>query len=192
MEEQNIILEKQKSPNLKTIIAAVAIIIILAVILFTVFSSPIPKDYKKLRQNLRDENYKVESITDREEALDWFGDLLDALLYYEDDGLYKEAARIVEEIIELNENTIDELVKSVDCSVIAVDEDYENFIMAIYFDDSKSAKEFYKIFEVVFEFVKDNGSDGDIFEEVKRDDFKFDQKGKVIYVGTKDALKACK
>ena len=192
MEEQNIILEERKSPNFKIIIAAVAIIIILTIVLLVVFSSPIPKDYKKLRQNLRDENYEVKSITDREEALDWFGDLLDDLLCYEDDGLYEEAERIVEEIIELNENTIDELVKSVDCSVIAVDEDYENFIMAIYFDDSKSSKEFYKIFEVVFEFVKDNGSDGDIFEEVKRDDLTFGQKGKVMYIGTKDALQASK
>lgn len=192
MEEQNIILEKQKSPNLKIIIAAVAIIIILAVVLFVVFSSPIPKDYKKLRQNLRDADYEVESITDREDAMDYFAELLDNLLYYEDDGLYEEAERIVEEIIDLNKDTSEELVKSVDCSVVAVDEDLENFIMVIYFDDSKSAKEFYKIFEVALEFVKDNGSDGNIFEEVKRDDFKFAQKGKVMYIGTKDALKACK
>ena len=156
------------------------------------FSSPIPKDYKKLRQNLRDADYEVESITDREDAMDYFAELLDNLLYYEDDGLYEEAERIVEEIIDLNKDTSEELVKSVDCSVVAVDEDLENFIMVIYFDDSKSAKEFYKIFEVALEFVKDNGSDGNIFEEVKRDDFKFAQKGKVMYIGTKDALKACK
>lgn len=191
MEEQNIILEKQKFPNFKIIIAAVAIIIILAVVLFVVFSSPIPKDYKKLRQNLRDEDYYVVSSTSRDEILEALGGMFDGIFYYEDEGLEDELYKLVDKS-GLNEHEMAELSKSIDCIVLGVDEYNENYIISLYFEDKSSAKEFYLLFQPLFDFVKENGSDGDMFENIKRSDFTFGQKGKVMYIGTKDALKVCK
>ena len=192
MEEQNIIAEKQNHSNLKIIIIAIALILIAAIALVIVFSSPVPKDYKKLRQNLRDEDYEVESFTSREDALDTFAGALENMLWYDDEGLADEAYKMLENLYDLDENHIEEISKGLDCAVAAVDEDEENFLLVMYFDDNKSAKEFYGIFESIFEFIEKNGSDSYMFDEIKREDFVFGQKGKILYFGTKNALKACK
>ena len=191
MEEQNIILEERKSPNYKIFIAAVAIVIILAIVLFVVFSSPIPKDYKKLRQNLRDEDYYVVSSTSRDEILEALGEMLDGMFYYEDEGLEDELYKLINKS-GLNEHEMTELSKGIDCVVLGVDEYNENYILSLYFEDKSSAKEFFLLFQPLFDFVKENGSDGDMFENIKRSDFTFGQNGKIIYIGTKDALKASK
>lgn len=192
MEEQNILVEKRKSPNFKIIIAAVATIIILAIVLSIIFASPIPKDYKKLRQNLRDEDYYVVSSTNRDEILEGLEKvMLEGIFYYEDEGLEDELYKLIDKS-GFNEHELIELSKSIDCFIWATDGYYENYMISLYFEDKSSAEEFYSLFKPLLDFVKENGSDSDMFENIKRSDFTFGQKGKVMYIGTKDALKASK
>lgn len=191
MEEQNIIVEKRNHLNIKTIIAIITLILVMAVALIVIFSSPIPKDYKKLRQNLRDEDYYVISSTDRDEILEGLEEVFDEIFYYDDEGLEDELYKLIEKSM-FSEHEFSEMSKDIESLVVGVDEDYENFIIAVYFDDKASAKEFFDFVCPLLEFVAENGSDGEIFENIKRSDFTFDRKGKVIYIGTKDALKASK
>lgn len=193
MEEQNITVEKKNSPNLRIIILAIAAVAIIAIICVLAFPSTIPSDYKELRKNLRDEGYEVNSTTDRDEALDAYAGFIYTLCYYEDKGLEDEVNRIREDIVDsVDEAVLKDIEKSVNCAVMAVDEDEENFIIALYFDDKKSAKEFCEIFKPLLVFIKENGSDSYTFEEIKREDFTFGQSGKIVYIATKDALKASK
>ena len=150
------------------------------------------RDYKKLRQNLRDDDYTVVSSTNREEILDALNSLiLEDIFYYEDEGLEEELYSLIKKSA-LNEHEFNELSKSIDCLVFGYDEDIEDFIVALYFEDRISAKEFYSLFKPLLEFVKKNGSDGEMFENIKRNDFRFGQKGKLIYIATKDAVKSSK
>ena len=193
LKERNIEVGKNGLPTIKIIIAAVAAIVIVAIICIIAFSSPLPNDYKELRKNLRDAGFEVETETDKDEALDFYADFISNLLYYDDEDLEDEADTLVENIEDNSDATIlKDIRKSVNCAVMAVDEDEENFIVALYFDESKSAKELYKTFKPVLKFIKENGSDSYVFEEIKREDFTFGQKGKIVYIATKDALDLCK
>ena len=193
MEEQNIILEKPRTFNFKIIIATIALIVVIAIVLIVLFSSPVPKDYKKLRQNLRDEDYEVESTTDRAAALEAFSAVIEGFLEYKDSGLQKESERLMKSISKtLSESNTKEILKSTEHGVFAYEEDGDDFMLVLYFDNSQSAKEIYKIIEPALEFIKENGSDAHVFEEVKRDDLVFGHKGKLLYFGTKNALKVSK
>ena len=189
MEERIVTIKNLNSPKIKTIIAIAAVIIIMTIAL-AISSSSIPGDYKKLRQNLRDLNYEVETYLDKDDALMCFTMMVNSLTYYEDEDLEDEVDKIYENLADTtNESDVEDIPKSVDCAVMAVDEYEENFIVVIYFDDSKYAKTFFEMCKPLLEFIKENGSDSYEFRNIKRDDFVFAQKDNIVYLGTKNAVK---
>lgn len=193
MEEQNIIMEKLKKINPETVCAIIAIILVVIIIINLASPSPIPEDYRELRNNLRAQNYEVESETDGEYAIGMFIDLLTTVLYYEPEYIEDEMDKVMYQISEsISENQARELINSAVCTVTAVNEYENNFLVVIYFDNTKIAKTFYNYLKPAFNFIKQYGSDWYGYDNIPLDEYTFGQDGKTVYLGTKDALDACK
>ena len=142
----------------------------------------VPNDYKKARSNLRDSEYTVTITEDTDVSLFAFFYFLQIK---SDDDVAKEIKKAYEE----TDSEFDQCDKRFETLLEAYDEDDENFLFILYFEDSKSAKEFYKNAKDIFEIVCENGLD-DSFIDAKISDYTHGRSGNAVYIGTKSALKA--
>lgn len=142
----------------------------------------VPNDYKKARSNLRDSEYDVTITNDTDFSLS-------AFFYFLQINSDDDVAEEIEEAYDEIEKKIDEYDKRFETLLEAYDEDDENFLFILYFEDSKSARNFYKTSKYIFEVVCENGLD-DSFIDAKTSDYKHGYSGNAVYIGTKSALKA--
>jgi len=192
MEEQNTKIEAKHSPNIKIIIAAIIAVIIIAIVLHIVLASPIPKDYKVLSENLKNNSYEVKIHSDGANAANTAGALIGLHLAFGDQTIIEKGKEIFDKLQDTilnNQSFFENIDKAIDCGVFA---NYDSdSLWVLYFKDSNSANRFYSAYLPVFEFIQNNISHSGL-DELKCKEIVFGQKGKIVYFGTKDALKASK
>lgn len=168
----------------KTILRTMTFVIILIIALGLVACS-VPHDFKEARSNLRDNEYTVTVYNKDVVISNKYSVILKMLSgYVYDEDTTKEIDKIVDEI----QNRILRLEKDLEKVLIAGDEDYENILFALYFGESKTAREYYDLVEDIFAIGKREGLNA--FDEIKKSDLTYGVTGAVVYFGTKDAVKA--
>lgn len=75
--------------------------------------------------------------------------------------------------------------------LVAANEDNDEFFLAVYFEENKDAKEYYKLIKDVLDVAKKEGLSA-LFKDIRRDDLTYGVNGAVVYFATKEALKASK
>lgn len=170
----------------KTILRVVTLVMLFVMALSLVACS-VPHDYKDARRNLRDEDYTV-VVTDKDDlglsakSSAIFKALVGLLITDED--VTEELEEIADDI---NKDLAD-MEKDLKKVLTAYDEDEENMLIACYFEDAKTAFEYYDLIKDVFEIAKREGLQS--FDEIRRSDLTYGVTGVVVYFGTKDAVKA--
>lgn len=170
----------------KTILRVMTFAMIL-IIAFGLVACSVPHDFKEARSNLRDNEYTVTVYNKDDVVISNKYSLILGMLssyVYDDEDTTKEINKIVDDI----QNRILHLEKDLDKVLIAVDEDNENILFALYFEESKTAREYYDLIEEIFKIGKREGLEA--FDEIKKSDLTYGVTGAVIYFGTKDAVKA--
>ncbi|MBQ8434301.1 MAG: hypothetical protein IJX23_05825 [Clostridia bacterium] len=172
----------------KTILKLTTIVMLFVLAFSLVACSVIPQDYKEARSNLRDNDYTV-NVGDKDDIVD---------SDHEYSSVLEMITQLLEyDVIEENEESLEELhpelaeiEKDLDKVLAAFDEDQENLLVIIYFEDASSAKEYFELIGDVFQIAKAEGLSSEI--DIRKDDLTYGVSGIVVYFGTQDALDAAK
>ena len=156
--------------------------ILLVVCLFMVGCAKIPKDYKDARSNLLREDYYVMDERDFEAFLEGVDFLGFALLYEED---YEN---LEDRYYWLPEELVDEYKYGFEKGLVGTDEG--EIVILAYFEDSKTARKFYKDVKELLQEVSESSYVEGFMNGRSKIDIKFGRSGKVVYLGTENALDA--
>lgn len=172
---------------MKKTILRVATLAMLFVMVLSLVACSVPHDYKDARRNLRDEDYTVE-VRDRDDVVvsTKKSAILNILVMVLDAD--EDVAEEVEEIANDIKKDLADMEKDLKKVLTANDEDRENMLVACYFEDAKTAFEYYGLIKDILEIAKREGLKN--FDQIRRSDLTFGVTGCVVYFGTKDAVKA--
>lgn len=171
---------------MKKSILRVATLVMLFVLALSLVACSVPHDYKDARRNLRDEGYTVE-VGDKDDVVVSSNSAILSLMVMLLDA-DEDTAKEVEEIANDIEKDLADMETDLKKALTASDEDGENLLIACYFEDSKTAFEYYGLIKDVFEIIKREGIKNS--NKIRRSDITFGVTGCVVYFGTKDAVKA--
>lgn len=171
----------------KTVLKITAVAMLLVYALSFVACS-VSQDYKEARANLRDNDYTV-TVYDKDDVI-YPTHKYSYILEFLYDMLEEDVADEIVETYEDIESDLAEIEKSIEKVVFAVNEDYDEIFGAIYFEENKDAKEYYKLIEDILKVAKKEGLA--YFRDIRRDDLTYGVNGVVVYFATKEALKASK
>ncbi len=172
---------------MKKTILRVAILVMMFIMLLSLVACSVTQDYKKARRNLRDNDYTVR-VLDRQDLGVSYADSV--TLYKFTDCIYinNDTAKEIYEITHDVRQDLANIERDLDKLIEAYDEDDENILFALYFEDSKTAREYFNLIEDIFVIGKREGLKA--FDKIKKADLTYGVTGVVVYFGTKDAVKA--
>ena len=189
-------------------ISAIALVLVLTLVIkedkkpTNIFQ--FPANYNVLVNNLEKKNYEIYDVEtpqkkDADSTEEVVGCFANHFLMVLSDCISENAEERSEELMEQIGEKIfyHDDITSIEpfmypvAVINALNEESDSYIFVIYFDNSESAKELYKILRPYFDFVKKNNSNDYVFDDevdIKIEDFVFGQTGNVVYLSTKNAL----
>ena len=169
---------------MKKIINSLVVSVLLIACLFMVGCVNVPKDFKDARSNLLKAHYKVESVDDFEEFLEEVG-FFSYMFFTE-----KNFNELAEEYYWLPEELIDEYERSFEKGIAGGEK--EEFVFLAYFEDNKSAKNFYNDVKDLLEEASNASYNKEVVNGKSNLKMNFGRDGKVVYFGTEGALEDVK
>ena len=150
----------------------------------------VPDNYKDARLNLRENDYDVLVGTESDESIDVASGVLFELIYSLEDEEEMEVGETYANF--LGEDEL-ELEKDIEYAIAGLSENGEgkDFLLIIYFEDSKALATHYDDFVNVFEFLINNTFDSEVCL-IENDDLEYGKSKNILYFGTAQALKDSK